>query len=172
MKKFFNLLIATSIFICGLFFTGCNKEAIINNTANQWYSYPQTVNIPLGLTGDEESPVNTLENANIYFYFDEEDGLTVAIQAETEKSVAILGGLLNQSVEVTAGASYQFGIDKFGSTKWALLFSVSGFRQCDEPKVVSDPDNCIILGGENAKDTKVLWKKVLAEVILNKLLGE
>lgn len=170
MKKFFNVLVATSILICGFVFTGCNAAAMLGSTTNQWYSYARTVDIPLGITGDEDDAVSTLKDANIYFYFDEEEGLTVAVQAETEESVDILGGLLSQKVDITAGASYQF--ENFNSATWLTLVALSGCCKCDEPKVVSDPEECLILGGENAKETKVVWKKVLAEIIMNKLLGE
>lgn len=169
MKKIFKLLILSSIFMAGFIFTGCMKEQIVDSTQDQWYKYAKTVDIPLSKTGSEESPLSDLKGASLYVYYLSGEGLKVAIQAESEQSIEILGGLVSYDQTITAGAVYNF--ENFTDTKWAALVLLSGMSPCDEPKVSATPDQCLILGGDEASDVKIQWKKVLANVILEKLLG-
>ena len=136
------------------------------NTQGKWYKYAQTVDIPLGTTDDvADSDVKTLKDASLYVYYESGEGLKVAIQAETTESVQVLGGLLSQDVTVTAGAVYSFAPEKFGDGKWTALVALSTMEESDEPEVSANPEYCLLLGGETAKDTKVQWNKVLANVI-------
>lgn len=174
MKKIYKTLVAASVLLCGLVFTGCEfyKQAVVDNTQGQWYKFNKTYDIPLAAAADEDTEKGTLKDATVYVYYTSDDGLKVAVQAESTEKVELMGGLFEQDVELTTGAVYTFEKEQFGDGKWTALVKLSTMMPADEPKVSSDPDKCIILGGDNAKETKVMWKKVLANIILNKLLAE
>ena len=173
MKKIFRTLIVISVLLGVFTFASCSLKDIVENTQGRWYKYTQTVDIPLGTADDvADSDVKTLKDASLYVYYESGEGLKVAIQAETTESVQVLGGLLSQDVTITAGAVYSFSPEKFGDGKWTALVALSAMEESDEPEVSANPDKCLILGGDNAKDTKVQWKKVLANVILGQLLKE
>ena len=143
------------------------------NTQGKWYKYNQTVNIPLGATDDVAfSEGKTLNDASLYVYYESGEGLKVAIQAETKENVDVFGGAISQEVAIITGAVYSFDVAKFDNKKWAALVALSEIEECDEPEVSANPDKCLILGGDTAEDTKVQWKRVLKNVILEKLLGE
>ena len=171
MKKIVKSLIAAAVLICGFAFTGCMQQ-MVQNTQGKWYKYNKTVDIPLGFSKSGGETEETLKGASLYVYYESGKGLKVAIQAESTESVEVLGGLLSQDITITAGAVYEFGPNEFGDTKWTALIALSAMQQCDEPKISSNPDECLEIGGVNAKETKIQWKKVLANIIIGKLLGE
>ncbi len=170
MKKSIRLLSVLLVLFAGCLVTGCMIQDALQDTHGQWYKYNKTVDIPLGKTGEEDEAIKELKGASLYVYYETDIGLKVAIQAETKESVEVLGGLFSQDVDITAGAVYDF--ENFTDTKWAALVLVSGMAPSTAPAVYTTPEKCLILGGEKAKETKVIWKKVLAEIILKKLLGE
>lgn len=175
MKKIFKTLVAASVLLCGLVFTSCEfyKQAVVDNTQGQWYKYNKTVNIPIGAVDDaSDDEVKTLKDASLYVYYTSEDGLKVAVQAESKESVDVLGGLFSQEVTVTAGAVHSFTPEEFGDGKWTALVALSLMAPCEEPEISANPEKCLEIGGDNAKDTKIQWKRVLANMILNKWLGE
>ena len=175
MKKIIRTLVAASVLICGMVFTGCEfyKQAVVDNTQGQWYKYNKTVDIPIGTTDDaSDEEVKTLKDASLFVYYESDEGLKVAVQAESKESVEVLNGLFSQDVTVTAGATHSFTPEEFGDGKWTALVALSVMKPCEEPAVSATPDKCLILGGDDAKETKIQWKRVLANMVLNKWLNE
>jgi hypothetical protein len=190
MKKIFRTLIAASVLICGFAFTSCGfllqkkegdedltlKDYLINqklkNTENKWFKYDGEVpDIPLGLTDDSENDAQTgkLENAQLYLYYNRDKGLTVAIQAESEQVIELFGGAASTSMKLVTGNVNTY--ENFSVTRWITLSELAAMSPSDEPQVVSEPDKCILIGGDESNDIKIQWKKVLANIIISKLLG-
>ncbi|MBQ9626712.1 MAG: hypothetical protein IJR40_06010, partial [Treponema sp.] len=97
-------------------------------------------------------------------------GFVVAIQASKDQNVDILGGLSEATVKVTAGGKKEYTLEQFGKGKWIALISAVPMSVSAEPKIISSPDECIML--DNLANFKIQWKKVLANFLLTKLLGE
>ena len=119
---------------------------------------------------EDDPQAGKLENAELYLYFNRDDGLKVAIQAESEQVIELFGGAASTSVKLITGNVNTYS--DFSTTKWITLTELSAMTACDEPTVVAEPDKCILIGGEESNDIKIQWKKVLANIIINKLLGE
>ena len=175
MKKIFKTLVAASVLLSGFVFTGCEFfiQMSLKNTEGKWYKYGGEVPaIPIGAPGDtnEDTQTGSLENAELYFYFENGEGLKVAIQAETTQNVELFGGAVQTEMKLVTGSVHTY--DDFSAKKWVALTKLGTFAECDAPKVVTNPDECLLIGGEEANDMQIQWKKVLANIILSKLLGE
>ena len=172
MKKLSKILIASAVLLCGLVVTGCGAVDALKATYNKWYKYNGTYNVPLGTDADEESGagLNTLKDAEFYIYFDEDEGMTLAIQSTSETDVELVKGLAKTQVQVTTGGTHQF--PTVGAGRWGVLMYSGNFVKSSEPLISSDPEKCIVLAGEDANEFKIQWKKVLANLILTRMLGE
>ena len=194
MKKIFKTLVAASVLLCGFVFTSCgyllekekegNEDLSLTDyyinlklqkTEKIWFKYQGTIKeIPIGdiTDTDESKETGKLENAEIYFYFDRDKGLKVAIQAESEQQVGLLGGAITTQMKVITGSVHVY--EDFTAKKWIALTDGAGtaLKEDVEPKVSSNPEECFIIGGEEANTVTVQWKRVLAEIILNQLFKE
>ena len=194
MKKIFKTLVAASVLICGLVFTSCGyllekekegnedltlKDYILNKTLqdseNKWYKYQgELPSIPIGAIADvnESAQAGSLENAELYLYFNRDTGLTVAIQASTEQNVELFGGALATTMELVTGNVNTYS--DFTTVKWVGLktYSATALIESEEPLVSAHPEQCLLIGGDKANTITIQWKKVLANIIINKLCGE
>ena len=190
MKKILRTLAVASVLLGVFAFTGCGflleknededltlKDYVINQklkkTEKIWFKYKGEVPaIPIGAKTDvdENSETGKLENAEIFLYFDRDEGLKVAIQAETTQQVGLFGGAITTDMKLVTGSVHVY--EDFTTAKWITLTEFSALEEADEPKVSSNPDECLIIGGDEANSITVQWKKVLANIIIEKLLGE
>ena len=178
MKKFAKIMTVAAVLLCGLMITACGAaHAIkqqIEGTYNQWYQYNGStqIDIPLGDVDDESdsSKKHDLKNAELYLYFDSSDGLKIAVQTTKQENVEMLGGLIEQTVDVTIGGVKEYSINDFGKVRWASVIAAVPLKQVDEPMISAHPEKCVKL--ENLKDYKIQWKKVLKKTLINTLLGE
>lgn len=190
MKKIFRTLVAASVLLTAFAFTGCGflleknededltlKDYVINQklkkTEKIWFKYKGEVPaIPIGAKTDvdENSETGKLENAEIFLYFDRDEGLKVAIQAETTQQVGLFGGAITTDMKLVTGSVHVY--EDFTTAKWITLTEFSALEEAEEPKVSSNPDECLIIGGDEANSITIQWKKVLANIIIEKLLGE
>ena len=182
MKKLSKILIASAVLLCGLVITGCaaaeTVKEIVYETHNRWYKYKsdKQIDIPvlaaLEEDGDNASESATkLENAEIYFYFDTNDGLLVAVQSTTTQTVEMLKGLYSQDMTVVMGATKRFTKEQFGSGKWTALTMAVKLQAASEPEISAHPEKCIVLGGDENKP-KIQWKKFLANYLLGNYLED
>ena len=175
MKKIFKTLVAASVLLGVFAFTGCSflMDFKLKNTENKWFKYEGDVpDIPLGVTdnSEEDPQAGKLENAELYFYYNRDDGLKVAVQAESTQVIELFGGAASTSVKLVTGSVHTYS--DFSTTRWITLTELSAMTACTEPTVVAEPDKCILIGGEESNNIKIQWKKVLANIIINKLLGD
>ena len=194
MKKITKILAAAAVLACGLILSGCAaaetiKETVVENvngSYKQWYKYNKTVNVPLLKSSDsddlDEESTQQLKDAEIYFYFnptesDEDAGLTVSIQSQTQQTVELLKGLYSQNMTITVGANKNYSLNEFKKSHWYALWGSGKIQKASEPKIHSNPDECIVIGGnkekdKEAKNAKIQWKKVLANYLLKSLLED
>ena len=179
MKKFTKILGAAALLLCGLMISGCGASDIIkeylDSTHRTWYKYNGATNLTIPLGADDNAETSTtsknLQNAEIYVYYDQ--GLTVAVQSVTQTDIDMLGGLVTSKQDVVVGGSKKYSEEDFGTGKWSLLLAAANFTpQSSAPKIVSDPNSCVIIGGDEAPNYKIQWKKFLKEKIADLLLGE
>ena len=181
MKRITRLFAVMAVIVSVFMMSGCAFDW--SQTYNTWYKYNNAagLSIPVVAKADSESDTTgiasgMMENAEFYVYFDPDDGLTVAIQSTQAQQIAIGGGLLTTSVDVVTGGSKQYTKEQFGGVKWAALYTTGAFRESDTPKVISNPEQCIILAGNDenggANQFNFQWKKVLRSILLEQLLGE
>ena len=180
MKKITGALTVLCILIGAMMTVSCNMadslQQILQRSYNKWYKYTGNANlgdIPLGSDEDAEegAELNSLKNAEYYFYYNPDDGLTLAIQAKVEQQVELLKGLATTKLETYAGGTKEYPKEEFGIVKWTALISNIPLQQCEEPEISANPEKCIKLYGEGAGDFKIQWKKVLAQKLLTVLLG-
>lgn len=180
MKKIASVFVFLSILSIMLVVTSCNlfnqAKAVVESTYDKWYQYSgdKTINIPLGADADEEegTSAKSLENVELYVYFDSDDGLKIAVQAKTEQNVELLGGLITKTTNIYTGGTRQYTKEEFGAVKWTTVMTTIPFEEADEPEVSANPDECIILAGDNAGELKIQWRKVLRKYMINMLFGE
>lgn len=179
MKKFLKILTAAAVLLCGLAFTGCGAaetiKEIVDSTHQKWYKYTgeTSIDIPLGADDNSENSTSTnyLKNAEIYIYYDH--GLTVAIQSVSKQDIQIFNGLATTTQDIYLGGSKTYTEEQFGTVKWTALLAAANFKQQTQaPKIIADPDNCVIVGGDQASNYKIQWKKFLANYLIGTLLGE
>lgn len=187
MKKITKILAAAAVLACGLVLSGCAaaetiKETVVENvngSYKQWYKYKSKnkVDVPLldaSVTEEDNTPesTNKLKDAQIYLYFDPDAGLTVAIQSTTTQEVSLLGGLYTQNMDVVVGDYKDFPLEKFGKKSWYTVWGSGKLEKSSEPKIHSNPDECIRIGTNKAPNSKIQWKKFLANYLLNSLIEE
>lgn len=182
MKKLTKIMIAAAVLLCGFVVTGCGAaetiKEIVDGTHNQWYKYKseKSIDIPV-LAGSEADDDNTAESANklkdaeIYLYYDSNDGLLVAIQSKTEQKVEMLHGLYSQNLTIPMGATKQFTKEEFGTAKWTSLTLAVQLEKSSAPEIVTNPDGCIVLG-KNGNDPKIQWKKSIVNYLLSNLIED
>ena len=183
MKKFLKILTCAAILISGLALTGCGAKEIIketiNDSYNSWYKYKSNKQIDVPLISasaieDDNDPesTNKLKNAEIYVKFNPDSGLTVAIQSVTNQEVSLLGGLYTTNMDVVVGDTKEFPLTQFDKKKWYAVWGSGKFEKASAPKIVTNPSECITLGSEKAPNSKIQWKKFIANYLLNKLLDD
>ena len=178
MKKFTKILGAAALLLCGLMITGCGvADAIkeqLEGTYDEWYKYNgnTTIDIPLGASDEAEDSAKTydLKSVEFYVYFNTTTGLKVAVQSTKEQNIELYNGLFSTSTELTMGGVQTYPIETFGVAKWTALIATGYFVQSSEPKISSNPEECIKL--DDFDKCKIQWKKVLKQTLLNTLLGE
>lgn len=182
MKKSMKIMTAALVLLSGLLLAGCaaaeTVKEIVDATHNQWYKYKsdKEIDIPVlaGSVADEDNTAESsqkLKNAEIYFYYDSNDGLLAAIQSKTEQEVEMLHGLYKQNMVIPMGATKQFTKEQFGTAKWTSLTLAIKLEKCDAPEIVSNPDGCILLGSKD-NEPKIQWKKFLANYLLGNYLED
>lgn len=179
MKKITKILAAAAVLACGMMLTACGAaetiKEIVDSTHRTWYKYSgnTSVEVPLGDDDNAENSVekNSLKNAEIYVYYDH--GLTVAIQSINKTDVQICGGLINTTQDVVVGGTKTYTEAEFGTGKWTALLAAANFKkQSEAPKIVSDKEHCIIIGGDDAPNYKIQWKKFLKQKLIDALIGD
>lgn len=176
MKKFLTKISLAAVLLCSLIFTSCGAAAAVvdymSGTYDKWYKYNSTVSIPLGDSEDDSENAatqKTLQAAEFYVKFNPQSGLVVAIQASKDQNVQLYNGLVNTNMKVTIGGTKEYTTEQFGSGRWIALYATGKFDpQTAAPKIISSPDECILL---NAQSFKIQWKKVLANYLINLLLN-
>ena len=166
-------IFAAALCFCALFMTSCGSAGdVFEGTYNQWYKYDGSAKIPLGAIDDETEGSNTsvLKDVEVYCKFNPSSGLTVALQASKEKNIDVFNGLGTTSVNMIMGGKKEYSLEQFGKGKWIAVYSTVKLVKADAPKVVTNPDECITL--DSFDNFKIQWKKVLANLLVNKLLGE
>ena len=187
MKKITKILAAAAVLACGLILSGCAaaetiKETVVENvngSYKQWYKYKKgdkQVDIPVvaKAADDTENATessNKLKNVDIYFYFDPDVGLKIAIQSTTTQEVEMLKGLYKTQMDVVMGSTKDYSLATFGKKSWYTLWGSGKIEKTSAPKIVTNPDECIVLGKDN-ETPAIQWKKVLANYLLDSLLEE
>ena len=182
MKKITKLFIGLIILSSTLLLSGCMFDW--TQTYDTWYKYNKVdgLDVPIVDAANAESEADAtgiasgvMSNAEFYVCFNPDKGLTIAIQSTKEQQIDIAGGLLTTSVDVVTGGTKTYAPAQFGKVKWVALYGTGLFVESSTPKVVSNPDQCIILASDEeggANQFNFQWKKVLKQILINKLLGE
>ena len=182
MKKITKLFVGLVLFSSTLLLSGCMFDW--TTTYDNWYKYKKAegLDIPIVDVANAEAESDatgiasgTMKNAEMYVCFNPDKGLTIAIQSTKEQQIDIAGGLLTTSVDVVTGGTKTYPKESFGKAKWMALYGTGLFEESKTPKVISNPSECIILASdENGEANKFdfQWKKVLKQILINKLLGE
>lgn len=170
MKKYVKLFVAAAVLLCGLVLTGCGVKDYVEQTYDTWYQYEydgSAIKIPLGATdGEDAQTLKYLEDVEFYVLYNPDEGLTVAIQADTQQNIEIFNGLGSIPTEITTGGSHTFNSNEFGKVLWSTLVLLpTGLEESTTPKIVSNPDECVKL--DNFANIKIQWKKVLATYLVN-----
>ena len=177
MKKIAKILSAAAVLLCVLVMTGCGaaetlKETVletINDSYKQWYKYEKAVTVPMGAedenTSSEEK--HKLKDAELFVYYDPDVGLKVAFQSTSTQDIEVVEGLFSTQIDLVTGGTKEYTKEEFGKGKWAALWASGKFQKCNAPKIVTEPERCMVLTGENANDFKIQWKKMLANYLLN-----
>lgn len=181
MKKLTKILTITAILASIFAVTSCGVTEAIKDTVegsyDKWYKYDKgdkQIDIPLVATEQDDSEdgdgIGSLNNADIYFMYNAEKGLTVAIQAVTEQNVEVLGGLVTNKMDLVVGSTKVYPPESFGKGKWAALWGSGKIKKDSAPEIYTNPKGCINLNSEDGP--KVQWRKFLANYLLNKLLDD
>lgn len=181
MKKITKLIAALAVFASVLMLCGCAFDW--TQTYDTWYKYKKAegLNIPIVDAANAEAEADAtgiasgvMENAEFYVKFNPNKGLTVVVQSTKAQEISIGGGLLTTSVDVVTGGKKTYSKDQFGKVKWVALYGTGLFEESSEPKVSSHPEQCIILADDegDANNFNFQWKKVLKQILIQKLLGE
>lgn len=172
MKKHTKLLTIGAILLAGIFCTSCGAGALVQNTYDQWYKYSGNIgDVALETSAaTNAAPTDVIKNAELYLKYNAQNGLTVAIQTTNKKDMDLLGGLTSYSVEVVAGQEKQYDKTSFGPIKWEALYLTGTLVPCEEPKIVSNPEQCIILN--SVFDNGIQWETFLKQKLVEMILGE
>ena len=171
MKKMTKLVAVMAILASVLMMCGCGLKSAIDATHNKWYKYNKEggIDIPLGDdTSENSTTATTLQGAELYFYYDDDEGLIAIVQKETEAEVTVLG--IPQTMTVITGAKKQYTKEQFGSVKWGTLVASGKISECNEPEMSAHPDKCYDVSDIFTQG--VQWKKVLANILIKQLLEE
>lgn len=182
MKKYVKIMAVAAILLSGLILAGCAAaetiKEIVDSTHNTWYKYKsdKEIDIPVlasAVADDDDTAESSdkLKDAEIYFYYDSNKGLLVAVQSKTEQKVSMLHNLYEQTMEIYMGATKQFDKDQFDTKKWTALTLAVKLEKADEPEISAHPERCIVLGSEE-NQPKIQWKKFLANYLLGNLLED
>ncbi len=179
MKKFLKIMTAAAVLLCGMVLTSCGLKEVVADSYNTWYKYKsdKEIDIPLiadSATDDDNAQESDqkLKNAEIYLYFDPDAGLTVSVQSKTTQTASFFNGLYSQTVTTYIGGNKQYTAEEFGSGKWTVLWTSGKIEKSSEPKIHSNPNECIDLSGTKQNGAKIQWKKFLANYLLKSFLGE
>lgn len=182
MKKITKLITGLMLLSGVFLLSGCMFDW--TQTYDTWYKYNKVegVSVPIVDAANAESDADAtgiasgvMENAEFYVCFNPDKGLTVAVQSTKAEEISIGGGLLTTSVDVVTGGSKTYTPEQFGKVKWVALYGTGLFEESSTPKVISNPDQCIILASDEeggANQFNFQWKKVLKQILINQLLGE
>ena len=173
MKKITKLIAVFSLVASVIMMCGCGiKDYAKYDT---WYKYNKEggLDIPVGAAGTADSLDATgqsMKNAELYVFYNQTDGLKLAVQSTKTQNIEIAGGLLQTSVDVVTGGTKEYPTSEFSSARWTALILSGNFTECSAPKIVTNPEQCINL--TNNENFTFQWKKVLKRILINKLLGE
>ena len=178
MKKLTKLFAGLIIFASTLMMTSCLFDW--EQTYDTWYMYRGgELDVPIVQKADAESDASDLltgnmEDAEFYVCFSPDDGLTVAVQSTTEQTITIGNGVLTTTTDIVTGGSHTYANGAFGTLRWKALYATGLIEESDTPEVIAHPDKCIILASDDGEANKFdfHWKKVLKQILINKLLGE
>lgn len=185
MKKTTKILSIALVLFAGLIISSCDlfnqiKDAV-EDTYDTWYKYNgESLNLPVtanaNADADDDNPTGSefLKKAQIYVLFNETKGLTLAVQAQSSENVSLLGGSISTEVKVTTGSVKQYTLDEFDATKWSVLALSGNFEKCKIPEVAISPTpaGVILLNDPKAAGFNLQWKKVLRDILIDKLLGD
>lgn len=183
MKKTTKILSIALVLFAGLIISSCDlfnqiKDAV-EDTYDTWYKYNgESLDLPVtaNANADDENPSGSelLKKAQIYVLFNETKGLTLAVQAQSSENVSLLGNLVSTEVKVTTGSVKQYTLDEFSATKWSVLALSGKFDECKIPEVAISPTpaGVILLNDPKAAGFNLQWKKVLRDILIDKLLGD
>lgn len=181
MKRICKIFVGLIVLTSTLMLTGCLFDW--EETYETWYQYNgDSLEIPVVAKADadsEESGITSgmMEDAEFYVWFSPDDGLKIAVQSTSEQEISIGNGLLTTTADIVTGGckTYENKSD-FSSLKWKALYASGLFEESSTPEVVAHPEKCIILAGDsedgNANKFDFHWKRVLKQILINKLLGE
>ena len=176
MKKFLTMFGAAAVLLCGVLFTSCGAAAAVVDyyagTYNNWYKYNGTATIPLGNSTDDaedSAAIKNLEGVEFFVKFNPQTGLIVAVQASKDQNVELYNGLINTNMKVYMGGKKEYTAEQFGYYRWIALLGTGKFSQVPTPKIISNPEECILLDENNFK---IQWKKVLRNYLINLLFPE
>ena len=179
MKKITKIFAVVAVLLSGLMLAGCGAtetiKEIIDSTHKTWYKYNGNTKIEIPLGDDDASETstskNSLKDAEIYVYYDH--GLTVAVQSVSTQDVQLFNGLVNTTQEVVIGGTKTYTEEEFGTAKWTALFAAANFKKVSAaPKIVSNPEACVIIGGDKAANYKIQWKKFLKQKLIDTFIGD
>ena len=181
MKKLTKIFAGLIILASAFMFSSCLFDW--EETYETWYQYSGSgLEIPVVAKADAESDATgissgMMEDAEFYVWFSPDEGLKVAIQSTSAQEISIGGGLLTTTTEVVTGGYKTYANkSEFGTLRWKALYGTGLFEESSTPEVIAHPEKCIILAGDkedgNANNFDFHWKKVLKQILINKLLGE
>ena len=166
MKKIGSILLILSVLFTTLFVTACSDDPELDpfaNTYDKWYLYKKAVDVPVADSDTADTTKDgVLKGAKVYVKYNTDDGLELMVVTTQKQTISYLGGAYEVEADVTTGASQKF--EDFKKSKWKALILLGSFIKEDPPKITVDLSN-----GLNGK---LNLKRVLAEFILNNLLGE
>lgn len=173
MKKIIKIITIFTL-LSGVFtLSSCGlKKQLLDNTQNQWYKYNSTIEIPLGNSDESEtdSLLDNLSEPEFFVYYDEDEGLTVAIQSNCKQDIELIGGFYQTTAELPVGGCKTYSPKEFGSIKWSALMALGSFTKTSEPAIYKAKTGFTLL--DQYSNGGIQWKKILKNILLNTLLGE
>ena len=166
MKKIGSVLIILSVLLSTLVITGCSDDPELDpfaNTYDKWYLYKNTVDVPVADKDTADATKDgVLKGAKVYVKYDLDEGLELKVVTTQKQTISYLGGVYEVEADVTTGATKTF--EDFSSAKWKTLILLGSFVKEEPPKITVDLSQKL--------NGKLNLRRVLAEFILNNLLGE
>ena len=170
MKKITKLIAGLTFLTSMLMLSGCGLKNYAKY--DTWYKYNKEggLDIPLCQTDAENAATTgTLTNAEFYLLYNQENGLTIAIQSSKTENVQLYDGLISIDQKITVGATKQYTKEQFGPVSWTALIPLGNFTECGAPKIVTNPDECVVVN--NLTDKNFQWRKIFANILIEQLLG-